>query len=45
MTYELEKIRKKYPKCKIYTNFGYKYQTMPIYNISMPYKMKNTTTD
>ena len=35
MTYELEKIRKKYPKCKIYTNYGYKYQTMPIYNISM----------
>ena len=35
MTNELEKIRKKYPKCKIYTNYGYKYQTMPIYNISM----------
>ena len=35
MTYELEKIRKQYPKCKIYTNYGYKYQTMPIYNISM----------
>ena len=35
MTYELEQIRKKYPKCKIYTNYGYKGQTMPIYNISM----------
>ena len=35
MTHELEQIRKKYPKCKIYTNYGYKYQTMPIYNISM----------
>ena len=35
MTNELEKIRKKYPKCKIYTNYGYKYQTMPIYNITM----------
>jgi len=35
MTHELEKIRKKYPKCKIYTNYGYKYQNLPIYNISM----------
>lgn len=35
MTHELETIRKKYPNCKIYTNYGYKYQTMPIYNISM----------
>ena len=35
MTHELEKIRKKYPKCKIYTNYGYKYQNFPIYNISM----------
>ena len=35
MTNELEKIRKKYPKCKIYTNYGYKYQNLPIYNISM----------
>lgn len=35
MTNELEKIRKKYPKCKIYTNYGYKYQDLPIYNISM----------
>lgn len=35
MTYELEQIRKKYPKAKIYTNYGYKYQTMPIYDISM----------
>ena len=35
MTYELEQIRRKYPKCKIYTNYGYKWQTMPIYNISM----------
>lgn len=35
MTHELEQIRKKYPKCKIYTNYGYKWQTMPIYNISM----------
>ena len=35
MTNELEKIRKKYPNCKIYTNYGYKYQNFPIYNISM----------
>lgn len=35
MTHELEQIRKKYPKCKIYTNYGYKYQNLPIYNISM----------
>ena len=35
MTHELELIRKKYPKCKIYTNYGYKYQNLPIYNISM----------
>lgn len=35
MTHELEEIRKKYPKVKIYTNYGYKYQTMPIYDISM----------
>ena len=35
MTHELERIRKKYPKCKIYTNYGYKYQNLPIYNISM----------
>ena len=35
MTHELEQIRKKYPKCKIYTNYGYKYQNFPIYNISM----------
>ena len=35
MTHELEKIRKKYPKCKIYTNYGYKHQNLPIYNISM----------
>ena len=35
MTYELEQIRRKYPKCKIYTNYGYKYETMPIYNITM----------
>ena len=35
MTYELEQIRRKYPNCKIYTNYGYKYQTMPIYDISM----------
>lgn len=35
MTCEIEQIRKKYPKCKIYTNYGYKWQTMPIYNISM----------
>ena len=35
MTHELEKIRKKYPKCKIYTNYGYKYQNLPIYNINM----------
>ena len=32
MTNELEQIRKKYPKCKIYTNYGYKYQNLPIYN-------------
>ena len=35
MTHELEQIRKKYPKCKIYTNYGYKYQNLPIYNINM----------
>ena len=35
MTHELERIRKKYPKCKIYTNYGYKYQNLPIYNIKM----------
>ena len=35
MTYELEQIRKKYPKVKIYTNYGYKHQNLPIYNISM----------
>ena len=35
MTYELEQIRKKYPKCKIYTNYWYKYQNSPIYNINM----------
>lgn len=35
MTHELEQIRKKYPKVKIYTNYGYKYQNLPIYNISM----------
>ena len=35
MTHELEQIRKKYPKCKIYTNYGYKFQNLPIYNINM----------
>jgi len=35
MTNELEKIRKKYPKCKIYTNFGYKFQDFPLYSINM----------
>ena len=35
MTHELEQIRKKYPKCKIYTNYGYKYQNLPLYSINM----------
>ena len=35
MTQEIETIRRKYPKVKIYTNYGYKYQTLPLFNISM----------
>ena len=35
MTYELEQIRKKYPNCKIYTNYGYIHENLPIYNINM----------
>lgn len=34
MVYEIEQIRHKYPKCKIYTNFGYKYQNYELTDIS-----------
>ena len=30
LVYTLEKIRKEYPKAKIYTNFGYKYENKPL---------------
>lgn len=34
MVNELEHIRHKYPNCKIYTNFGYKYQNYNLSDIS-----------
>lgn len=34
LVYDLERYRKKYPKCKIYTNFGYKYQTAPLNSLN-----------
>ena len=34
MTNDLETIRKKYPKCKIYTNYGYLYQNGELTDIS-----------
>lgn len=34
IVYDLERLRKKYPKVKIYTNFGYKYQTKALTSLN-----------
>lgn len=41
MTWYLEKIRKKYPECLIYTNFGYKYETAPLQSLHDLLKFRN----
>lgn len=34
LVYDLERYRKRYPKAKIYTNFGYKYETAPLNSLN-----------
>lgn len=34
LIYQLEKLRKKYPKVKIYTNMGYKFETAPLTSLN-----------
>lgn len=34
LVYWLEKLRKRYPKLKIYTNMGYKHETAPLKNLN-----------
>lgn len=45
LVYDLERFRKKYPRCKIYTNFGYKYQTAPLNSLNdlLDPQLKNGT--
>lgn len=34
LVYDLERYRKRYPRVKIYTNFGYKHQTAPLTSLN-----------
>lgn len=34
LIYQLEKLRKRYPKVKIYTNMGYKFETAPLKSLN-----------
>ena len=34
LVYDLERYRKRYPRAKIYTNFGYKHQTAPLTSLN-----------
>lgn len=34
LVYDLERYRRKYPRAKIYTNFGYKHQTAPLTSLN-----------
>ena len=34
IVYDLERLRRRYPHCKIYTNFGYKAQTAPLHSLN-----------
>lgn len=34
IVYDLERFRRRYPKCKIYTNFGYRAQTAPLNSLN-----------
>lgn len=45
MVYDLEQLRRRYPKCKIYTNFGYKSQTAPLTSLNdlLDPKLLNST--
>lgn len=45
MVHDLERYRRRYPHCKIYTNFGYHYQTAPLKSLNdlLEPKFKNGT--
>lgn len=45
MVHDLERYRRRYPHCKIYTNFGYHYQTAPLKSLNdlLNPKLKNGT--
>ena len=45
LVYDLECYRKRYPKAKIYTNFGYKYETSPLKSLNdlLDPQLKNGT--
>lgn len=34
LIYQLERLRRRYPKCKIYTNMGYRFETAPLKSLN-----------